>query len=132
MKIRYLCLILLGIALASTLASPALACRCKKPGRSPGWWKHQFNAYLEDKGQPHVSWSRLETWTERIDSYWGIDPPGFYGYRLPPVSSLDYNNDGSFTTDDTYSIFNDTDWNHMWTRLANWYNWASGRTPYWG
>jgi hypothetical protein len=132
MKIKHLSLALVGLALFSVLASPTFACRCRKPGRSPGWWKHQFNAYLEDKGKPHVSWSRLETWTESINATWDDGPPSFYGYPLPPVTSLDYNNDGSFTTDDAYGIFNDIDWNHLWTQLANWYNWASGRRPYWG
>jgi hypothetical protein len=129
---RHLCLILAAIALVSVVVSPALACECRKPGRSPGWWKHQFKAYYEDKGKSHVSWNRLVRWTARIDSYWNLDPPRFFGYPLPRVNSLDYDGDGSFTTDDAHGIFNDTNWNHMWTRLANWYNWAAGRRPYWG
>jgi hypothetical protein len=132
MKIRHICIIALCIALTTMMASPVLACRCRKPGRSPGWWKHQINAHLEDKGKPHVSLSTLEDWAVRIDEYFGISPPWFYGYPLPTVDQLDYNNDGEFTVDDAYGIFSDTDWNHMWTHLANWFNWAANRRPYWG
>lgn len=130
MKIKHLCLVLVGVALISIMASPVLA-HWKKPGMSPGWWKHQFNAHFEGKGKPHVSWAQLEAWTARIDSSYSLPPPPFFGYPLPPVSSLDYDGDGMFTTHDAYSIFNDQDWNHMWTPLANWFNWASGRGPYW-
>lgn len=130
MKIKHLCLVLVGVALISVMAFPAQAC-WKKPGKSPGWWKHQFNAHIEGKGKPHVSWGVLENLTIMINWYYGVDPPYFFGYPLPPVSSLDYDGDGTFTTDDAYDIFNDTNWNHMWTPLANWYNWVSGRRPYW-
>jgi hypothetical protein len=129
-KIRHLCLILAAIALVSIVVSPALACECRKPGRSPGWWKHQFKAHIEGKGKPHVRWSTLVFWTGKIDAR--ATPPWFFGYPLPPVDSLDYDGDGSFTTDDAHGIFNDTNWNHMWTQLANWYNWAADRRPYWG
>jgi hypothetical protein len=132
MKIKHLSLILVGITFFAVLSTPAFACRCRKPGRSPGWWKHQFQAYYEIKGKPHVTWGQILGWTAEIDDYYGFSPPGFYGYPLPPVSSLDYDSDGDFDTDDAMNIFNDVDWNHLWTQLANWYNWASGRLPYWG
>ena len=132
MRTKSFILLIVGIALISTFALPASACRCRKPGRSPGWWKHQFNAYIEDKGKPHVSWAQLEAWAGEIDAYYGDSPPWFFGYPLPPVDSLDYDEDGHFTTDDAYDIFNDIDWNHSWTPLANWFNWAAGRRPYWG
>ena len=130
MKIRHLCLALVAVALISVMASPVLA-HWKKPGMSPGWWKHQFNAHFEGKGKPHLSWGLLYNLTIMINWYYGEDPPYFFGYNLPPVSSLDYNGDGIFEMEDAYNIFNDRDWNHMWTPLANWYNWASGRGPYW-
>jgi hypothetical protein len=114
------------------MATPVMACRCRRPGKSPGWWKHQFKAHIEDKGKPHVSWGSLEGWAEEIDDFWGEDPPWFFGYNLPWVHLLDYDNDGDFATDDAYGIFTDTDWNYMWTRLANWFNQVSGRRPYWG
>ncbi len=130
MKAKSLFFVLVAVALISMMALPAEACH-RKPGRSPGWWKHQFKAHIEDKGKPHVAWSTLVFWTGKIDAYYGDTPPWFFGYPLPPVDSLDYDGDGVFTTDDAHNIFDDTNWNHMWTRLANWYNWASGRRPYW-
>ena len=132
MKIRHICIIALCVALVAMMTTPVLACRSRKPGRSPGWWKHQFKAHFEDKGKPHVSLDTLEEWADRIDAYWGISPPGFFGYPLPWVNQLEYDVDGDFTVEDAIGIFTDTDWNHMWTHLANWFNWASNRRPYWG
>ena len=100
-------------------------------GKSPGYWGHQFKAYYEDKGQPHHSWEELVAWTQDIDGYYGIDPPDFNGYELPPVSSLDTDSNGVFTTYDAYIIFtNKRQWKDVWIGLANWYNWAAGFPPY--
>lgn len=111
--------------------SVTIPCEEKPAGKSPGWWKHQFLAFYEGKGGPHVTWADLVAWTEDIDAYYSNGEPSFYGYDLPPVSSLDYDGIGGFTTDDAYRIFKDKSWNHLWTPLANWYNWASGFGPYW-
>jgi hypothetical protein len=132
MKIRHICLITLCVALVAMMATPVMACRCRRPGKSPGWWKHQFKAHFEDKGKPHVSWGQLGFWADEIDEFMGEDPPWFFGYPLPRVTDLDYDEDGEFTRGDAYNIFTDTDWNHMWTPLANWFNKVSGRRPYWG
>jgi hypothetical protein len=97
-------------------------------GHSPGYWKHQFNAYFEGKGKAQETWADLELWTGMIDAYYGIDPPYFYGYPLPPVSSFDYDLDGTFEMSDAYEVFNHNA--PHWLGLANWYNWASGSGPY--
>jgi hypothetical protein len=110
--------------------SVTIPCEEKPAGKSPGWWKHQFLAHIEGKGNPQLSWSTLVDLTAMIDAYYGLPPPPFFGYPLPPVSSLDYDMDGDFDTTDAYLIFTDTAWNHLWTPLANWYNWAYGLGPY--
>jgi len=97
-------------------------------GHSPGYWKHQFNAYFAGKGKPQETLADLVLWTGMIDAYYGIDPPDFYGYPLPPVSSFDFDGDGTFETSDAYKIFNHK--GAEWLGLANWYNWASGSGPY--
>lgn len=110
--------------------SVIIPCEEKPGGKSPGWWKHQFIAHVEGRGKPHLSWSILYNLTLMINSYYGLPPPPFDSYPLLPVSSFDYDSDGIFTTDDAYNIF-DTNWNHLQTELANWYNWAYGLGPYW-
>jgi hypothetical protein len=111
--------------------SVIIPCVEEPEGKSPGWWKHQFNAHIEGKGRPQLSWDALENLTIMINWYYGLDPPYFFDYPLPLVSSLDYDGDGTFTTDDAYHIFNDRAWNHLWTPLANWFNWAFGLGPWW-
>jgi len=100
-------------------------------GKSPGYWGHQFLAYYEGKGKPHHTWAELLEWTGDIDDYYGLPPPEFDGYALPPVSAMDTDGDGVFTTWDAYTIFtNKKDWKAVWIGAANWYNWAAGFPPY--
>jgi len=99
-------------------------------GESPGYWKHQFLAYIDGKGKPQETWADLVDWTADIDAYYSNAPPDFYGYALPPVSSLDIDSSGTFTTVDAYNIFKDKAWKELWIGLANWYNWAAGLGPY--
>lgn len=99
-------------------------------GHSPGYWKHQFNAYYEGKGNPQEAWGDLESYTGKINAYYGSTPPYFEGYPLPPVSSFDHNNDGAFGTEDAHYMFTDSEHHTLWLGLANWYNWASGLGPY--
>src|SRR3972149_4416526 len=110
--------------------SVTIPCEERPAGKSPGWWKHQFLAYIEGKGKPQLSWSTLVDLTAMIDGYYGLTPPPLFGYPLPPVSSLDYDGNGVFTTGDAYNIFTHNSWNSLWTPLANWYNWAYGLAPY--
>lgn len=126
MKIKHLCFVVFGIALISTIASPVLAW---PPGHSPGYWKHQFRATYLGKGKAQETQADLEMWTLDINTYYGVTPPTYEGYTLTPVSSLDYEPDGDFDIDDVLGIFNDPAWNHMWTPLANWYNYKAGLAP---
>jgi len=101
-------------------------------GKSPGYWKHEFNAYADvivgarPKGSPHETWADLVFWTAKIDSASRLTPTP---WNLPPLALIDYNGDGTFTTLDAYNIFNagrsDPAFK-MWLPLANWYNWAAG------
>lgn len=99
-------------------------------GHSPGYWKHQFNAYFEGKGNAQETLANLELYTGKISAYYGSATPYFDGCPLPPVSSLDCNNDGTFGTDDAHNVFTDVNHKTLWLGLSNWYNWASGLGPY--
>jgi len=100
-------------------------------GKSPGYWGHQFLAHYEGKGNPHHTWAELMEWTGDIDDYYGLPPPEFDGYVLPPVSAMDTDGDGVFTTFDAYTIFdNKKDWKAVWIGCANWFNWAAGFAVY--
>jgi len=121
MKIKHLSLIAFGIALIFLAISPALACvpPPPPPGYTPGYWRHQFNAYIDGKGSPQETWGNLVTWTAMIDAV-----AKYYSF----IGLIDYDHNGTFTTDDAHNIFNDQTWNYLWTPLANLYNLASGRS----
>lgn len=97
-------------------------------GHTPGYWRHQFNAHIDGKGKPQESWANLFMWTAMIDSESRSSPTP---WGLPSLTEIDYDGDGTFTTDDAHNIFNTKkdSWNYMWTPLANWYNWAAGLPP---
>lgn len=99
-------------------------------GHSPGYWKHQFNAYFEGKGKAQETWEKLELYTGKIDAYYDSTPPYFLDCPLPTASLLDLNNDSRFGMDDAHMTFTDATHNELWLGLANWYNWASGLKPY--
>lgn len=96
-------------------------------GNSPGYWKHQFRAYIDGKGKPQETWDDLVMWTGEIDAAAKTPPTP---WDLPPIGSIDYDGDGTFTTDDAYNIFTDKTWKELWIPVANWYNWAAGLEPY--
>jgi len=122
---------LLGIAAFLMLSIAVLPVLAWPPGYSPGYWKHQINAWIDDKGRPQITYDQLMSYTASIDSYYGVVPAPYYeGYQLWPVSEFDYNSDGAFTIEDAYNIFNDHTWNYKWTPLANWYNYVAGLAPW--
>jgi len=92
-----------------------------EPGYSPGFWKHQLKAHYNDRGHIHVPFAIMETFAADIDSELK---------SLGEVDDFDYDEDGSFTTMDTFLAFTDPTWNHKWTPLGNWFNWAAGYAPY--
>jgi hypothetical protein len=100
-------------------------------GHSPGWWKYNFKAHINPKGnqKPHVSWSAILMWTADIDAAARILPTP---WDLPLLADIDYDSDGFFATDDAYNIFTTKikAWKMMWLSVANWYNWAAGFGQY--
>jgi len=134
MKIKHLCLIVLGIALISILASPVLGWDIE--GLSPGYWKGQTRRYV-DKGPnaPSVHHD-MAALTADINEWWtmhGDDLPTVEGYDayLVPVSQLDVIDDDTFTIEDAYAIFApNSPWKNLWKPLANWYNYVMGWLPY--
>lgn len=104
-------------------------------GLSPGYWKKAFNAFADliagkkPKGTIKETWADLVTWTGQIDGASRSLPTP---WDLPPLAEIDYDGDGTFEMEDAYNIFNDhgKPWNQRWIDVANWYNWASGRSPY--
>ncbi len=92
-----------------------------EPGYSLGYWKHQLKAHYNGRGHMQVSWEDMEDYACAID--WELK-------SLGQIEEFDYDGDGDFTTWDAYLAFNDPSWNHKWTPIANWFNWAAGYAPY--
>lgn len=107
------------------LAFPVLA--CLPPGESPGYWKHQVVAYVEEQGAIHEP--DIVGLTAEINYYWSLGPPLPWPW-LPMVP--DTNGDGVFTIMDAYAIFTDKAYKTYWLALADYYNGVSGRAPYSG
>ena len=128
MKGKHFSLLLL-ITLLASLVTPALAC---PPGRSPGWWKHQFRAIYEGKGKPHISKETLETGISELNADWFSVTwgPSWDGYTLPALANFDYDDEGDFDKDDVLAIWGDTSWNDLWIPLANYFNYIAGLAPY--
>ncbi len=93
---------------------PPLPPPCK-PGRSPGYWKHNVRIHVEDgpasySGDPHETDQTMEEYETLIQIY-------FYP---------------GFTLEMANMIFQNNQYKSLWLPLANAFNAASGRAPYSG
>jgi hypothetical protein len=108
--------IVLGVvafALIALMVSSASACYCRKPGKSPGYWKHNVSVYVNGvgsySGTPHETDAKMEYYEARIQTRFAW-----------------------FTLEWANSIFQDNQYQDQWLWLANLFNWAAGRAPYYG
>jgi hypothetical protein len=115
MRFRKILVGVLGIALLAMLVSSVSAgcyhrCYCK-PGKSPGYWKHNVRVYVEDQGSysgtPKETDWKMEYYESRIQSRY-------------PWFTLEWANER----------FQNNQYKDVWLWLANLFNWAAGRAPY--
>jgi hypothetical protein len=117
MRFRKLLVGVLVVTLIAMLVSSVSAgcfhrC-CRKPGKSPGYWKHNVKVYVEDQG----SYSGTPKETD-----WKME---YYEGRIQDLPGL-----SEFSLEGANEIFQDNANKDMWLWLANLFNWAAGRAPY--
>jgi len=113
MKLKKPLLALTFLAVIALFVNTAYACCYCKPGRSPGYWKHNVNVYCGGpgsySGDPKETASSMEYYEARIAA-------------LHPGFTLEWANER----------FQDNQYKSMWLTIANWFNRAAGRSPYRG
>ena len=116
---------MISSAYACVLVPKPCFCGCRKPGFTPGFWKHNLRVYLRETNGKYSAFSRDGRYPYYFDA----------GTKLTDDIMDDLMDDinsviGPFTPEEFLAFLNEKGWSANRINTANWFNKVAGYGPF--